>query len=558
MAELDPLDQSKDRSPYAGRWIACIGEHIVGQGGTPTQAMHAAKASRFKETPQITYVSPTPPLLIHPFLERLAEYFPEDLPVYVVGGAVRDALLRRPVHELDFILPKNAIQHARRIADQFDGAFYALDKERDYGRVLIQQPQGRTLVLDFTPIQGSDLEADLKDRDFTINAMAVGIQPPHQLFDPWGGGVDLHAKRLQACAPTAFSSDPIRILRGIRFSLLFGMLTEKDTKERMLAAVDLLPNVSAERLRDELLHLLEGPRPGVAIRILDQLGATRHIFPELIKLKGLEQTPPHISNTWEHTLQVLTQLHGLLEVLGPSFNPEGSTNLFMGMISHRLGRYRDQIASHFDQRLVQTRSLRSLVFLGALYHDTGKPDCLQRDPDGRIRFTNHEEVSAQLVVERGQALQLSNTEINRLQIIVLNHMRPLWLAQTGKKISRRAKYRFFRDTGPAGVDICLLSLADTLATYGYTLPPDIWSQQIDVARSLLEAWWEDKEEVISPTALIDGNDLMRELDLKPGPLIGRLLEKIKEAQATGMVTNQRQAYEFASNLLNDSELSFEA
>jgi tRNA nucleotidyltransferase/poly(A) polymerase len=544
--------QYNERSLYAGRWIACIGGRIVGQGGTPKQAFQAAQASRFKEIPQVSYVSTTPAIHIHPILERVAAILPQDRPVYVVGGAVRNALLSLPVMELDFTLPGKAINTARKIADRLDGAFYALDKERDYGRVIIPQSEGCHLVLDFAPFQGATLEEDLKSRDFTINALAVEIHRPQELLDPWGGAADLYSKRLHACSPLAFISDPVRILRGIRFSILFDMRTDPDTQERMRAAVSLLPEVSAERLRDELLHLLESPKPATAIRILDYLEAIPYVLPELSAMKGVDQSPPHILDVWDHSLDVLTRLHQVLDVLKPTYNPQDSASLFLGVISHRLGRYREQIDIHLNTRFIPPRSLVSLVFLSALYHDIGKPHTKQIDQEGQIRFIKHEEVGADLVVKRGQALQLSNSEIKRTRVIVLNHMRPLWLSQSGKLPSRRAIYRFFRDTGPGGVDICLLSLADTLATYGPTLPPDIWAHQVDVVRYLLEAWWEKKEEVISPPTLIDGNDLMEELGLKPGPIIGQILRNIQEAQATGKVTNQRQALELASEIINDS------
>jgi poly(A) polymerase len=132
-------------------------------------------------------------------------------------------------------------------------------------------------------------------------------------------------------------------------------------------------------------------------------------------------------------------------------------------------------------------------------------------------------------------------------------MRPLWLAQSGTLPSRRAKFRFFHDTHAAGVDICLLSLADTLGTYGHTLTPEIWKQQVDVVRELLEAWWEHKEEQVFPTPLIDGNELMNEFNLQPGPLIGRLIEELSEAQATGKVLNQRQAFEHINRILGEME-----
>jgi len=139
---------------------------------------------------------------------------------------------------------------------------------------------------------------------------------------------------------------------------------------------------------------------------------------------------------------------------------------------------------------------------------------------------------------------LSNLEIERLGCIVRHHMRPLWLAQAPGLPSRRAVYRFFRDTGAAGVDICLLSLADTLATYRTALPQETWLRQVEVVRSLLEAWWEKREKEIAPPALVNGNDLQSLFQLAPGPLIGQLLEAVREAQAAGELKNQEEALDF--------------
>jgi poly(A) polymerase len=550
--ELPPDHQNGEGSLYGGRWIARINGRIVSQGGTPEQARQAAKASRFKETPHITYMSTTPPISIHPILERIASLVPETLEVYVVGGAVRDALLGAPVRDLDFSLPKGAIKTARKVADSLGATFYPLDKDRDYGRVILPQPGGDRLVLDFAAFQGDSLEEDLKGRDFTINAIAVDLHRPQELLDPLGGAADLHAKRLRMCSPETFNSDPIRIIRAIRFALTLKILTDSDTRDRMRASVHLLPNVSPERLRDELFNLLDCRKPSAAIRALDYINAIPHVLPELSSLKGFDQPLPHIFNAWEHSLDVLKQMRKLLDVLQPAYDPDQSASLHFGLISGRLGRYRDQLESHFKDTLNQDRDLTPLLFLAGLYHDIGKPDTRQIDQDGRVRYIEHEVVGSKLIADRGHKLQLSNPEIERLRVVVLNHMRPLWLAQTGQLPSRRAIYRFFRDTGAAGVDICLLSLADTLATYGPTLPSELWTRQIDVIRNLLEAWWEDRNRAIYPPAVVDGHDLIDEFGLQPGPIVGRLLQSIREAQAVGSVNNRRQALELASDLLNDS------
>jgi hypothetical protein len=127
------------------------------------------------------------------------------------------------------------------------------------------------------------------------------------------------------------------------------------------------------------------------------------------------------------------------------------------------------------------------------------------------------------------------------------------LAGEQKEPSRRVIYRFFRDAGEAGVDLVLLGLADLRGTYGPTLPQGTWTAALDVARILLENYWEKREETVAPRRLVDGNDLMSELDLKPGPTIGQLLEDIREGQATGRIGTREEALEFARKQLKDRE-----
>ena len=166
-----------------------------------------------------------------------------------------------------------------------------------------------------------------------------------------------------------------------------------------------------------------------------------------------------------------------------------------------------------------------------------------------MRFFGHEQAGVELAIHRARALRLSNAEIDRLAIIVRQHMRPLLLAHSEEGISRRAVYRFFRDCGPAGVEICLLALADTLATYGPALPSEVWVKQVDVVRSLLEAWWEQREERIRPVALLNGDDLQSIFHLPPGPQLGELLEGLREAQAAGTVADREQALEWVRSRL---------
>ncbi|MBN2503501.1 MAG: HD domain-containing protein, partial [Anaerolineales bacterium] len=195
------------------------------------------------------------------------------------------------------------------------------------------------------------------------------------------------------------------------------------------------------------------------------------------------------------------------------------------------------------------RSVKALLYLAALYHDVAKPETQSVDADGRIRAFGHEQRAAEIVEQRFSALRLSNAEIERAKHIVHNHMRPHSLRDTGKPPTRRAIYRFFRDTEEGGVDVVLLSVADLLATYGPNLPQDVLAAHLDVCRALLEAWFEHREEKVLPPAVLDGHDLMVNFDLEPGPIIGELLEAVREAQAMGEIEDRKTAFKFVGEWL---------
>jgi tRNA nucleotidyltransferase/poly(A) polymerase len=311
--------------------------------------------------------------------------------------------------------------------------------------------------------------------------------------------------------------------------------------------------VSSERVRDEFFRILENPQPVTAVRLLEILGLLPEVLPELVPLKSTPQSPPHIHNAWEHTVSVLKYLDLLLEVLSITHKPESSSNWTMGLVSLRLGRYRQQIYEHFNKRLSSNRSRGALLRLAALYHDSGKPKTRQIDDNGQIHFLQHESISETLIAQRAHHFHLSNQEIALLRTLVRQHMRPLWLNQAAKQPSRRAIYRFFRDCGDAGIDICLLALADTLATYGPTLPQEIWSGLLDTVRALLQVYWEETDQQVSPSPYLNGKELIQYFKLRPGPLIGELLEALRESQATGEIRDRDEALQFIQAWLHENK-----
>lgn len=533
-------------SPYAGRWVALVRGRVVAQGGTPEQVLRASRSSRYKERPEIVFMPL--PFAFPPLLEKIKNVLPPGQEIHLVGGAVRDLLTSRFSPDLDFAVPSNGISIARNIANALKADFMILDGERDTGRVIVIHEDGSRTYMDFATYRGENLEEDLRNRDFTINAIAYNLQN-ETLIDPTSGGADIRAKVIRACLPTSLSDDPVRILRAVRQAAAFGFTIEKNTREWMKQAAGQIGSVSIERLRDEVFKILNGPKVSAAIRALDMLGVLPHLMPELLNMKGVEQSAPHVHDVWTHTLAVLDHLDQILSDLRVGYDAEKTGDMFTGLLSLRLGRYREQVSAHFSNSLNKDRSHRSLLFFAALYHDVSKPDTKTIDENGRIRFFDHDLKGAVVVAERAHAFNLSNDEIERLQEIIRHHMRIHFFADRLEKEdqtpSRKAIYRFFRDSGKAGIDLVLLALADVRATRANDLSVEAWGVYLDVARILLEHFWEKPEEVVAPPRLLDGNDLMKALTLAPGPLVGQLLETIRENQAAGKITTKEEALEFA-------------
>jgi tRNA nucleotidyltransferase/poly(A) polymerase len=547
-------NESTSASPYAGRWVARVRGRIIAQGGTPQQALHAAQLSRHKEKPEIIYMPV--PVSYSPLIDKVRETLPGQ-EIYLVGGAVRDMLLNRTSPDLDFALPSNGISLARRVANALRADFMVLDGERDTGRVIVTESDGTRTFLDFAAYRGRDLEEDLRARDFTINAIAFDVHA-QTLLDPLNGASDLRAKIVRACSPTSLSDDPVRTLRAVRQAAAFQLKIDLETRKAIKQAASSLSRVSMERLRDELFKILEGPKPDASMRALEMLGVFPFLLPELSALRGVEQSPPHRYDVWEHTLSVLGYLEMILATLTPEYSADGSHDVFMEPLRLRLGQFREQFTRHFSEPLNTDRSVRAALFFAALYHDIQKPATKTIDYAGRIRFFDHDVSGAEVAEERGRAFHLSNDEVERIRLIVRHHMRFHFftsrLESEKKEPYRKAIYRFFRDADKAGVDLVLLGLADLRGTQGPNLTPETWNAALKVAHILLENYWEKPQEVVAPPRLLNGNELMSELGIEPGRVVGQLLEAIREGQATGNIQSREQALEFAREYVKRSEL----
>ncbi len=459
-----------------------------------------------------------------------------DQPTYLVGGVVRDALLGRPTKDIDLVA-EQGIKLARLIANRMNGDFFPLDAERDVGRALVDTPEGR-LQIDVAHFRGDSLEADLVDRDFTLNAMAADLHGDLSLLiDPLDGEHDAIRRLLRRCNPDAIRRDPIRALRAIRQSVQLTARIDAETKADLRAAAPHLNDTSPERVRDEFMKLLGLDRVAQALTVADTLGLLAVIIPEVTALHDLKQPAPHVFDGWRHTLETIEKLIGIFHVLSPGRTDQTAAQFSFGMTAVALDRFRTPLRLHLDRTYPEGRTHGALLCLAALLHDVGKPLTIAQAANGERHFAHHEDASAAIALERAQSLRLSNVERQWLVTVVQNHLRPLWLDD----VSPLSIHRFWRATGEAGVDVCLLALADFLGTYGMTLPQDAWVHYLERIRTLLEAWYERYDQLVQPPVLIDGNALIKLLELRPGPIIGELLDVIREGQVVGSVTTHDDA-----------------
>ena len=456
----------------------------------------------------------------------------QDVVAYLVGGCVRDRLLGRPVCDLDVAVDGDGLALARRLANRFQGAYYPLDEARSTGRAILCAEGGQRLVVDVARFRGPGLTADLADRDFTVNALAADVHVPDGVIDHHNGLADLDSGLIRPVSEVSIRSDPLRALRAVRLAAELDFALTPETEALIQRDGTALAHVSGERIRDELARLLALPHAAPHLHQLDGLGLLTIIFPELEPSRGLKQPPPHHLGVLAHSLETVRALEALLDGLR-----EDSDSQFS---KFPISQFAEQLQAHLDQVMGKTRPRLVTLKLAALLHDTGKPAVRTVDDKGRARFIAHEKKGAKLVGGALRRVRLTNAEVRLGEAIVRHHMRPLLLARK-KSVSSRAVYRFFRDTGVAGVDVLLHALADHRATYVPNAEDDRWPRLVALVARMLADYWERRAERVAPPPLVNGHDLLREFGLQPGPHIGELLEAVREAQVGGEVRTREEA-----------------
>jgi poly(A) polymerase len=475
----------------------------------------------------------------------------ESLEAYVVGGFLRDALLGRESHDVDLAVAGDPLLLGQRLADVLAGHFVRLHEEHKAARIVL--PDGEAIrSLDLLPLR-LDIEADLTQRDLTINAMAVRVEAlvaerQPSVIDPCGGRRDLTERIVRMVRPEAFGADPLRLLRAVRLCAELGFTLDPQTAAGMAENALLLSRAAPERQRDELMRILDTSRAAPGLRLADEIGLLEVLLPEVTATKGEEQPKEHHWDVFDHSLETVAALDALLGSEKPA---DGRWARLWRELWERMEEF-PAVREHFQEEVSPGHTRVALLKLAALLHDIAKPETRTIEDNGRMRFFGHARVGALRAAAVARRLRFGGAEVRQVEAMVREHLRPLQIAQDGPP-SRRALYRYFRDTGEAGIDVLFLSLADHLATVGPRLDWDDWRAHLGVVSFILAQRFQE-EVLTAPPRLVTGHDLIDALGLAPGPLVGRLLAAVQEAQAAGEVTTREQALALARQELERMEV----
>lgn len=446
-----------------------------------------------------------------------------DLPAYVVGGYVRDLLLNRPNKDLDFVCLGSGIQLAEQVAKELGGVQVTVFK--NFGTAMIKLEDRE---LEFVGarkesyredsrkpiVEDGTLEEDQLRRDFTINAMAISLQPENygELIDPFGGVQHLKEKLIKTPLDPAitFSDDPLRMMRAIRFAAQLNFDIEADTFEAIAKQADRLSIVSMERVIVELNKIILSPVPSYGFKLLFQSGLLKQFFPELVALHGVEyqDNKAHKDNFF-HTLLVLDNVS------------KGSEDLWLRW--------------------------------AAILHDIAKPATKRFDKDVGWTFHGHEDKGARMVPGIFRRLKLPmNEKMLFVQKLVRLHLRPIALV---KEVSDSAIRRLLFEAGDDVEELMKLCKADITSKNNDKVAKYLRNfEQVEKKMIDLEA----RDQVRNFQPPISGDEIIKLFNIVPGPIIGEIKEEIKEAILEGVIRNERQeAYELLLRIANRKGLTHE-
>lgn len=454
-------------------------------------------------------------------LNNIASFFNNE--IYLVGGAVRDILLGKEILDRDLIVTdENAKDFSQKVSDFLGGKFIPLDEENKIYRIVLPDKNN---YLDITnPIENS-LEKDIYRRDLRVNAIAVNIKTG-EIYDPTNGLNDFENKVLNSIREENFIDDPLRLLRIFRFHSVLGFDISKELMNIATRHQSLINKPAKERVEYELMKLFDGEYAHSALLMLDECGILEYIYPFVKELKQVPPNAHHHLNLFKHSIETVKQIEIQYK------NADNSTKEHLKRID--FGGF---------SRLAHLK-------LAAFMHDIGKFSTwtIEEDTD-RHRFIKHDDVGAKIAPKILKQLMFSNKQIDYIQCMIKNHMHASMVVSS-PELTEKIMMRYIRKMGDNAIDAIIIAKADRLSAQGPEITQKIINENINRLDKLLKFCIQAQETLKPLPKLLDGNEIMQFLNIKPSPQLGKLLKELKEAQISSEINTKEEAIEFVKTLYN--------
>lgn len=429
--------------------------------------------------------------------------------IYMVGGAVRDLLLKRDIRDYDFAISNGFSDIARAFSDIIAGSYVSIHED-----VIRVVKDG--CIFDFCRLKGSTIQEDLLKRDFTINSLAKNLITD-DIIDITNGIEDIKNRLIRFVKHDVFDEDPLRMMRAVRLSCELGFKVSEETKRLIIEKHHLLNNSAPERIMDELLKIFSCKYTYTFIDFLDNLKLLYEIFPVMESMRKIGKCRYHVVDAYTHSLLTLQFLEDNIQNVYGTINGPRVREHLQGMI----GPYK-----RF-----------TIVKLGAFLHDIGKPSAMKYE-NGRVSFKEHDitgEIEFRAIAEK---YNMKNDYRKLINDIILGHMRVLVLFKQG--ISDEGMYKLFRDYGNNTIDVLVSSLFDVIATTILLIENDEPVTYWDFVMKVIDGYY---RYLNIPKNLVNGNDIisLKEID---GKKVGDILDNVYIEIFKGNISTREEAIKY--------------